>query len=141
MENYFNYFTEIEEHFQRRRGRILLLSTLDWALIETWKEAGIPLAAVLRGIDAAFDRYDQRPSKSKKIKGTNLAWRGWYAFRRGLATNLYRCGMRPEKACLILRNSAEVVRRHYIRLEQEGTKVGAMARLEQAYDQCAANVQ
>jgi len=40
--------------------------------------------------------------------------------------------MRPEQACLILRNSAEVVRRHYIRLEQEGTKVDAMARLEQA---------
>ena len=67
MENYFNYFTEIEEHFQRRRGSILLLSTLDWALIETWKSAGIPLEAVLRGIDAAFDRYDQRPSKSKKV--------------------------------------------------------------------------
>jgi hypothetical protein len=67
VENYFNYFTEIEEHFQRRRGGILLLSTLDWALIETWKDAGIPLEAVLRGIDAAFDRYDQRPSKSKKI--------------------------------------------------------------------------
>src|SRR5215470_8213191 len=67
LENYFNYFTEIEEHFQRRRGGILLLSTLDWALIETWKDAGIPLEAVLRGIDAAFDRYDQRPSKSKKI--------------------------------------------------------------------------
>ena len=77
----------------------------------------------------------------KKITGTNLAWRGWYAFRRGLATNLYRCGMRPEQACLILRNSAEVVRRHYIRLEQEGTKVDAMARLEQAYEQCAASVQ
>src|SRR6516225_11531915 len=77
----------------------------------------------------------------KKIKGTNLAWKGWYAFRRGLATNLYRCGMRPEQACLILRNSAEVVRRHYIRLEQEGTKVDAMARLEQAYEQCAASVQ
>ena len=67
MENYFNYFTEIEEHFQRRRGGILLLSTLDWALIETWKDAGIPLEAALRGIDAAFDRYDQRPSKSKKV--------------------------------------------------------------------------
>ena len=67
MENYFNYFTEIEEHFQRRRGGILLLSTLDWALIETWKNAGVPLEAVLRGIDAAFDRYDQRPSKSKKV--------------------------------------------------------------------------
>jgi len=67
VENYFNYFTEIEEHFQRRRSGILLLSTLDWALIETWKDAGIPLEAVLRGMDAAFDRYDQRPSKSKKI--------------------------------------------------------------------------
>jgi hypothetical protein len=67
LNNYFNYFTEIEEHFQRRRGGILLLSTLDWVLIETWKDAGVPLEAVLRGIDAAFDRYDQRPSKSKKV--------------------------------------------------------------------------
>ena len=67
MENYFNYFTEIEEHYQQRRGRTLLLSTFDWALIETWKDAGIPLEAVLRGIDAAFDRYDQRPSKTRKV--------------------------------------------------------------------------
>jgi hypothetical protein len=67
LENYFNYFTEIEEHFQRRRGGALLLSTLDWALIETWKDAGIPLEAVLRGIEAAFDRYDQRPSKTRKV--------------------------------------------------------------------------
>lgn len=67
MENYFNYFTEIEERYLQRRGGGLLLSTLDWALIETWKDAGIPLQAVLRGIDAAFDRYDQRPSKTKKI--------------------------------------------------------------------------
>jgi hypothetical protein len=65
VENYFNYFTEIEEHFQRRRGGILLASTLDWALIETWKDAGIPLEAVLRGIDAAFERYEKRPSKRK----------------------------------------------------------------------------
>jgi hypothetical protein len=67
VENYFNYFTEIEEHFQRRRGGILLLSTLDWALIETWKGAGVPLEAVLRGVDDAFDKYDQRPSRSKKV--------------------------------------------------------------------------
>ena len=67
VENYFNYFTEIEEHFQRRRGSGLLLSTLDWALIETWKDAGVPLEAVLRGIDAAFDKYDQRPSRAQKI--------------------------------------------------------------------------
>jgi hypothetical protein len=67
VENYFNYFTEIEEHYQRRRGTIVPLSTLDWALIETWKDAGIPLEAVLRGVDAAFDRYDQRPSKTRKV--------------------------------------------------------------------------
>jgi hypothetical protein len=65
VENYFNYFTEIEEHFQRRRGGILLLSTLDWALIETWKDAGIPLEAALRGIDAAFERYERRPTSRK----------------------------------------------------------------------------
>jgi len=65
VENYFNYFTEIEEQFQRRRGGSLLLSTLDWALIETWKDAGIPLEAVLRGIDGAFERYEERPSMRK----------------------------------------------------------------------------
>lgn len=67
MENYFNYFTEIEEHFQRRRGGILLLSTLDWALIETWKDAGVPLEAALRGIDAAFESYEKRPSRTRKV--------------------------------------------------------------------------
>jgi hypothetical protein len=67
VENYFNYFSEVEEHYLQRRGTHLLLSTLDWALIETWKDAGLPLEAVLRGIDNAFDKYDQRPTKSKKI--------------------------------------------------------------------------
>jgi hypothetical protein len=67
VENYFNYFSEIEERYLQRRGGGLLLSTLDWALIETWKNAGIPLEAVLRGIDEAFDKYDQRPTKTKKI--------------------------------------------------------------------------
>src|SRR5437868_4715836 len=67
VENYFNYFTEIEEHFQRRRGTILLLGTLDWALIETWKDAGIPLEAALRGIDAAFERWERRPAKTGKV--------------------------------------------------------------------------
>jgi hypothetical protein len=72
VENYFNYYTEIEEHFCRRRGTLLNVSTLDWALMMTWKDAGIPLEAVLRGIDEAFDKYDRRPSKTKKING--LAW-------------------------------------------------------------------
>lgn len=74
MENYFNYFTEVEERYQRRRGSALLLSTLDWALIETWKDAGIPLEAVLRGIDAAFDAYDKKPPRAKTRKVNSLAY-------------------------------------------------------------------
>jgi hypothetical protein len=74
VQNYINYFTEIEEHFQRRRGSILLLSTLDWALIDTWREAGVPLAAVLRGIDAAFDKYEARQTKARMRKVNGLAW-------------------------------------------------------------------
>jgi hypothetical protein len=76
MQNYFNYFTEIEERFQQRRGSLLMLSTLDWALIETWREAGIPLEAVLRGIDNAFDKHDAKalrsPGRMRKVNG--LAW-------------------------------------------------------------------
>jgi hypothetical protein len=72
--NYFNYFTEIEERFQQRRGALLLLSTLDWALIETWREAGIPLDAALRGIDAAFDKYEARQKKARMRKINGLAW-------------------------------------------------------------------
>src|SRR6185312_11311337 len=76
MQNYFNYFTEIEERFQQRRGSLLMLSTLDWALIETWREAGVPLEAVLRGIDSAFDKHDARTLRArKKIQKINgLAW-------------------------------------------------------------------
>ena len=56
--NYFNYFTEIEEHFQRKRGAQVWLSPVDWALIGSWQEAGIPLEAVLAGIDRAFEKFD-----------------------------------------------------------------------------------
>ena len=74
MLNYFNYFTEIEERFQQRRGSLLLLSTLDWALIETWREAGIPLEAALRGIDAAFDKYEMRQKRARMQRINGLAW-------------------------------------------------------------------
>jgi hypothetical protein len=65
--NYFNYFTEVEEEFVRRRGKPLLISPLDWALIESWKIAGIPLHVVLRAINVAFDAYDSRPRKYRKV--------------------------------------------------------------------------
>jgi hypothetical protein len=68
--NYFNYYTEIEEYFWQKRGAHLLVSPLDWAIVETWQQAGIPLSAVLKGIDRAFESYARsrrgagRPLKS-----------------------------------------------------------------------------
>jgi len=66
--NYFNYFTEVEERFQKARGTgLFLMSPLDWALVEAWKNGGVPLEAVLRGIDAAFEKW-----RSKKKRGQNV---------------------------------------------------------------------
>ncbi len=65
--NYFNYFTEVEEEFVRRRGKSLLVSPMDWALIESWKNAGIPLHIVLRAINRAFDAYDARPRRYRLV--------------------------------------------------------------------------
>ncbi len=77
MINYFNYFTEIEEHFQRARGTgLFLLSPLDWALIETWKNSGIPLEAVLRGIDASFEKYHARKQKTQRVNSLAFCAQG-----------------------------------------------------------------
>jgi hypothetical protein len=66
--NYFNYFTEVEERFQKARGTgLFLMSPLDWALVEAWKNAGVPLEAALRGIDAAFEKW-----RAKKKRGQNV---------------------------------------------------------------------
>jgi hypothetical protein len=69
MDNYFNYFTEIEACFQRSRGTPTLLSTLDWALIESWKDAGIPLEAVCLGIVRTFEKHARRPRRFTKVNG------------------------------------------------------------------------
>lgn len=66
--NYFNYFTEIEDTFIRRRGKSLFLSPLDWALIETWQDRGIPLHIVIRSIESVFDVYDKQPAGTRSIK-------------------------------------------------------------------------
>ena len=68
--NYFNYFTEIEEHFWRKRGAHLLVSPLDWAIVETWQKAGIPLGAVLKGIDRAFESWgrSRRAASGRPLK-------------------------------------------------------------------------
>jgi hypothetical protein len=121
--NYFNYFTEIEEQFLRRRGGGLLLTTLDWALIDTWKDAGIPLEAALRGIDAAFDKYEQRPSKTRKING--LGWCaqavltaaeemkeaavGVAAGQAASSQSSVRQGFEPETIAAFLRRNADLL--------------------------------
>ena len=67
--NYFNYFTEIEEYFWKKRGSHLLVSPLDWAIMETWQKAGVPLDAVLKGIDKAFESYGRsRRGAGKPLK-------------------------------------------------------------------------
>jgi hypothetical protein len=68
--NYFNYFTEIEEHFWRKRGAHLLVSPLDWAIVETWQKAGIPLNSVLKGIDRAFESWarSRRAAGGRQLK-------------------------------------------------------------------------
>src|SRR5580700_722267 len=67
--NYFNYFTEIEEHFWKKRGAHLLVSPLDWAIMETWQKAGVPLEAALKGIDRAFESYQRsRRGAGKPLK-------------------------------------------------------------------------
>src|ERR1700730_16692930 len=68
--NYFNYFTEIEEYFWQKRGAHLLVSPLDWAIVETWQKAGIPLPAVLKGIDRAFESYarSRRAAGGRQLK-------------------------------------------------------------------------
>ncbi len=66
--NYYNYFTEIEETFVRRRGKNLFLSPLDWALIESWQDRGIPLHIVLRSIESVFDVFDKQPTGTRTIK-------------------------------------------------------------------------
>lgn len=65
--NYFNYFTEIEDAFIRRRRKHLHLCPLDWALMVAWKDMGIPLHIVLRGVEQWFDSYDARPGRKRSV--------------------------------------------------------------------------
>jgi hypothetical protein len=96
--NYFNYFTEIEDRFQQRRGSILLLSTLDWALIETWRDAGIPLEAALRGIDAAFDKYEARQKRGRMRRINGLAWCAQAVMQTAVEMNEASAGRAPAAA-------------------------------------------
>jgi hypothetical protein len=91
--NYFNYFTEIEDAFVRRRGKHLFLSPMDWALMETWKQQGIPLHIVLRGVEKSFDSFEARPRK-RTVKSllycqeeVEAQYAEWLEARVGSSTN------------------------------------------------------
>jgi len=79
VENYFNYFTEIEEQFRRCRAEPTLLSPLDWALIESWKEQGFPLEAVRAGIERSFAKFQTRKRGYRKVN--TLAYCAQEVFR------------------------------------------------------------
>jgi hypothetical protein len=95
--NYFNYFTEIEEHFQRARGTgLFLMSPLDWALIENWKNTGVPLAAVLKGIDDAFDKWRTRKHKRRLVNSLAYCTQAVMEAAQRTPTSRERAGNTPE---------------------------------------------
>jgi hypothetical protein len=105
--NYFSYFTEIEEHFQRARGTSLfLMSPLDWALVESWKNAGVPLEAVLRGIDAAFEKWRSRKQKTQMINSLAYCAQAVMKEAEAMANN------RPSAAASEPAIPPDAVRRH-----------------------------
>jgi hypothetical protein len=144
MQNYFNYFTEIEERFQRRRGSLLMLSTLDWALIETWREAGVPLEAVLRGIDSAFDKHDAKVvrAKGRAQKVNGLAWCSQSVMEAveqareasiGSATSsgaeTFESGFEGERVAVYLSENAEKIEAADLRAPADRVAVEVVARL------------
>ena len=138
--NYFNYFTEIEEHFQRARGTSLfLLSPLDWALIESWKNSGVPLEAVLRGIDAAFEKWRAKKSRVQMVNSLAFCSQAVLVETQRLADATPERPPKPEAAApfpdeelkrYILSNAAAV--------RQAGG--GAFARIADALDEISNNL-
>jgi hypothetical protein len=107
--NYFSYFTEVEEHFQRARGTgLFLMSPLDWALVESWKNAGVPLEAVLRGIDAAFEKWRARRQRAQRINSLAYCAQAVMQEAEAMARNQAGAGAAQGEAGLAL----EAVRHH-----------------------------
>lgn len=115
--NYFNYYTEIEDAFVRRRGKHLFLSPMDWALMETWKQQGIPLHIVLRGVERAFDSFESRPRK-RSVKSllycqeeVEAQYAEWVEARVGAAPESENSGPEPDKTPFSFEAITEHLRR------------------------------
>lgn len=138
MENYFNYFTEIEQHFGRRRGRGVIVSSLDWDLIETWKNAGIPLEAVLRGIDITFDNWERRPSKTKKING--LAWCTQEVLAAAEDMKESAVGTGRSQTTAVPGLEPEEIARFFLRNAEKLKQIQASAQVGALAEECAATL-
>lgn len=125
--NYFSYFTEVEEHFQRARGTgLFLLSPLDWALIETWKNSGVPLEAVLRGIDAAFEKWRARRQRSQMVNGLAYCTQAVMKEAEAMANNLAPAAAAPAEAPFPI----EAVRAHLERARDALAAAGGYGSIE-----------
>ncbi len=95
-DNYFAYFTEIEECYRRCRGTPVLLSTLDWALIESWREGGVPLPAALAGIERTFEKYAKRPRRFGKVNSLAYCAHAVLEAAEAMAAGRADAARRPE---------------------------------------------
>ena len=121
--NYFNYFTEIEEYFWKKRGAHLLVSPLDWAIMEAWQKAGVPLEAVLKGIDRAFESYGRsRRGAGKPLKSlaycTDAVLEAAEEQLEAAAGKAPACKRAPQKATFSREELREYFERNVARLKQ-----------------------
>jgi hypothetical protein len=134
--NYFNYFTEIEEHFQRARGTSLfLLSPLDWALIETWKNSGVPLEAVLRGIDVAFEKWRAKRSRIQMVNSIAYCTQAVMEEAQRMADGSQQRPAKTESAPF-----PEADLRRYLETNAAALRESGMAGLAQSLDQILADL-
>jgi hypothetical protein len=147
VENYFNYFTEIEECYRRCRGTPSLLSTLDWALIESWKDGGIPLEAVLNGVERTFEKYHRRTHRFRRINGLAYCTQEVFAASEELKAALVESGARPSRdasrdAPFSTKELGDYFARNIVALERASTACASnnQAVLAQDLSDCAASL-
>ncbi len=141
--NYFNYFTEVEEHFQQARGSgLFLMSPLDWALLETWKDAEVPLEAVLKGIDRAFENWHKRKRKFREINSLAYCSQAVLEAAREMedggsgdaGDKAEKQGFQPAELAAFFRDSAEQVRASKASEEVREATAASLLKLAEAAD-------
>jgi hypothetical protein len=137
FKNYFNYFTEIEEHFQRTRGTSLfMLSPVDWALIEVWKDSGVPLEAVLRGIDAAFEKWRAKKSRTHMVNSLAYCAQAVAAEAKAIAEGKPSPAQRTEAAPPFTENELE----NYLKKNAAGLRQAGFDEFAATLDRLAAEL-